>query len=399
MKKLKKVIGIGLGAICAVVPLAGNAYYCNSCLAEGEHVSKDIKTESDIVESMNIRAKSCVLMDKKSGKIILQKNAKQKLPMASMTKMMTMLLLLEEVEKGNINLNQTTIISEYSASQEGSECFLDANKPYVVSELLKSVAVASANDSSVAIAELVSGSEEIFVQKMNKRAKELGMANTVYKNSTGLDESGHFSTAEDMTKVIRELSKFDIIKSFSKVWMYDMEHSGGRVTNLTNTNRLIKTNPSVVLAKTGHTDNAGFCITAMAEKNGMELIACVMGEQTSEERFNSANKLLNFGFSNYESRTIVDKDQAVGKIKVRGGKEAEIIVYPAEDLAVLTIKGEEVNHNISLSLPSEVSAPLDDGEVVGNMEIKVNEQSYNLPIVTQNGVQEKTYFDIVKELL
>lgn len=396
MKQINKIILSAVGIMLVGVPMSGRAYYCNANTIE-PHKTKDIKVY-DQIEALGVQAKSCVLMDGSTGKVIIGKNEKMQLPMASMTKMMTMLLVMEEVEKGNISLNQKTIISEYSASQEGSECFLDEGKEYSVGELLKSVAVASANDSSVALAEVVSGSESAFVKKMNDRAKELKMKNTTYKNATGLDADGHVSTAEDMGRIIKELNKYDIIKKYASVWMYDMEHSGGRVTNLTNTNRLLKTNPDVVLAKTGHTDGAGYCITALGVRGNTSLIACVMGEENSKIRFEDANKLLNFGFSNYESKTIVDKDVSVGKIKVRGGNEASIEVYPEKDLAVLVIKGDKEMGEKNLNMIDEIIAPISPNKVVGEMLVLKDGEEYKVDIITKDGVEEKTFLDIVRDL-
>lgn len=394
--KLTKIIGTALGVSLAVVPLAGNAYYCNAH-AEEDHKTKDIQA-SDILKTLNIQAKSCVLMDKASGRVIVSRGEKDKLPMASMTKMMTVLLLMEEVEKGTIDLNQTTVISEHSASMEGSECFLDANKSYKVLDLLKSIVVASANDSTVAIAEMISGSEEMFVKRMNERAKALNMMNTNYVNSTGLDAEGHTSTAEDMAKLMRELSKYGLVRELSKTWMYDMEHSGGRVTSLTNTNRLVKTNPDCKLAKTGHTDGAGYCITVLGERGGMELIACVMGEADSKTRFDDATKLLNFGFSNFESRKMVDRDVTVGTVKVKGGKDAEIAIYPAEDVAVLTIKGEEPMGAVELDFEDTTTAPVEENEVMGKLTLEFNGETYTTDLVTRDSVEAKTFFDIFKSL-
>lgn len=402
-KSFVSSIALGLGVAC-LAPLAGNAYYCSVCPAcnEDKVQAKEQAFKIDNTETLSalgVSSKSCVLMDKRTGKIILAKNENDQLPMASMTKMMTMLLLMEEIEKGTIGLNQMVTISEYSASQEGSECFLDAGKQYSVKELLKSVVVASANDSSVAIAELVAGSEELFAKRMNERAKSLGMTNTHYVNATGLDAKGHVSTASDMCKVMKELSNFPLIRQMSKVWMYDMEHSGGRVTNLTNTNRLVKTNPDCALAKTGHTDGAGYCITALGERGGMELIACVMGEQTSKSRFDSVTKLLQFGFTNFETRTILDDEKMIGTVKVKGGRQAVIEVYPEKDIAVMIVKGEQIETEEKVKMLEEIKAPVAEGTTVGTIEITANGETFETNLITRELVDEKTFKDIFTDLI
>lgn len=404
MKKITNIIyGSVLAGVLFSAPLAGNAYFCSntkSLAVASEpvgHPTKEIR-ESDMISALQISAKSCLLMDN-SGKVILQKNCDQKLPMASMTKMMTLLIVMEEINRGAIDLNQSVIISEYAASQEGSECFLDAGKPYLIKDLIKSVVVASANDSTVALAEIVSGSEKAFVTKMNNRAAELGLSNTHFINSTGLDESGHYSTAQDLAKLITKLDEFDLLKEYSKVWMYDMEHAGGRVTNLTNTNRLIRTNKDLVFAKTGHTDAAGYCITAMAERNGTTLIACVMGLEDSKARFLEAETLLNFGFSNYESVKIVDDDTAVGEIIVKHGKQKSVKVYPKEDVAVLRIKGEKSPADLKLEVPESVDAPVTESSSVGKLIVTIDGETYSTDVVAGADIEKKSFSDIARELM
>ena len=288
---MRKFLGIML-VVCflfAGAPLVGNAYYCNA---------NEIVNENSEIDLLELKAKSCVLMDKKSGRVLAGLNEDEKLPMASMTKMMVLSLVMDEIEAGKLDLDSKTIISNHAASMEGSECFLDEGQEYSIYELIKSVVVASANDSTVALSEAVSGSENLFVSKMNEKAKMLGMSNTNYVNSTGLDVDNHYSSAKDMAIIMREITKHPIVLELAKVWMYDMNHANDRITSLTNTNRLIKSNPDVLIGKTGHTDNAGYCITAYAKRDGKELIACVMGESNSGVRFLDFTKLLNYGFTN-----------------------------------------------------------------------------------------------------
>lgn len=404
-KELMKISVLVLATSFAIIPLQGNAYYCKKD-AMSSHAKADALNKSDnfvnseeVLKSLEIKAKSCVLMDKFTGEVILGKSENEAYPMASMTKMMTLLLVMEEVDAGRIDMNQKVRISEYSASQEGSECFLDANKEYLVKELIKSVVVASANDSTVALAELVSGSEVFFVKKMNERAKELGLKNTHFKNSTGLDADGHSASALDMCLLMRELSHHERLYEFSHVWMYDMKHDGGRVTNLTNTNRLIKTDSSVVLAKTGHTDGAGYCITALGTQGGKEFIACVMGESDSKERFNDASKLLNFGYANFDVAQIVKSTDEIGSIKIKGGKQKEVRAYPKEDISMLLHKDSGVDFKKLVNIPEQLPAPVHKGDKVGELMIKMGDKDLRCDIIAGDTVEEKSFFDIAKELM
>lgn len=373
-----------------MLPLAGNAYYCK---AENQsNVNQDL-------QNLEIKAKACVLMDKKSGRVLVSMNKDTKLPMASMTKMMVLDIVMDQIDTGRLGINHEIMVSDFAASMGGSQCFLDAGKNYSIYELIKSVVVASANDSTVALAEAVSGSEKVFVEKMNLRAKELGMNNTHFVNSTGLDEAGHVSTAHDMAIMMREVSKHELLSDLSKVWMYDMKHSGGRVTKLTNTNRLIKSNPDVVFAKTGHTDDAGFCITAYATRDGEELIACVMGESTSPLRFLDCTKLLSFGFTNFENRSVVDKNKVVGEASVSGANIKEVELYPTEDFYYLLKNGEDFSVASEIKMTRDVVAPIESQEIVGELVVTVNGENYSIPLEIREQIPEIKFSDIVKKLM
>lgn len=398
----KLVCGCMVGSMLLTIPLAGNAYFCKT--AQATSIQKTVNllqknTNEEIIKTLNVKANNLVLMDANSGTVLLSRNSDTPLPMASMTKMMTLLIVMEEAERGVIDINKNTRISEYSASQEGSECFLDANKEYNITELIKSVAVASANDSAVALAELVSGSEEVFARKMNERAKELGLKNTHFVNATGLDVDGHYSTCEDLAILIKELNKYDLVKRLSKTWMYDMVHSDNRVTNLTNTNRLVRTNPEIVLAKTGHTDNAGFCISALGEKNGLSLVAVVMGEKTSADRFGDVVKLLNYGFANYTSVKVIDKNTQIKEIDVVGGKQNKVLVYPETDLYYLAKKDEVIIKDISEIIEPKINAPITKDSALGELKVRINDSEFSVKLVSREDVEKKTYIDYVKELM
>ena len=359
------------------------------------------EVEANAKEELNLTAKSSILMEAKSGKVLAEDNATAKLAPASMTKVMTMLLVMEDLEKGKLSLDQKTIVSDYAASQEGSECFLDAGHSYTIEELIKSVAVASANDSCVALAEAVSGDEKVFVKEMNRRAKELGMDNTNFVNCTGLDVEGHYSSAYDLCLAIKALSKYSLIAELEKTWMYDMIHKNGRVTGLTNTNRLVRNNPDCFMAKTGHTDNAGYCIVVYGKRGESEMIACVMGVNDSKVRFEEVTRLLNYGFSNYESKVILSKDKPLGEIEVKGGKIKTLPYYAEEDLYGFSRKGEEITPEIKHVLDNDqLKAPIKGGEDIGKVEMYINGvKTAEANLETRDEVEKKAVIDLVKELI
>ncbi len=382
--------------------LKGTNFLQSSNLHAKENVLSKMQDEVDVKKTLNLSARASILMDSKTGNVLYSDNAELRLAPASMTKVMTMLLVMEEIDKGNLSLNQEVLVSEYAASQEGSECFLDANKKYTIYELLKSVAVASANDSCVALAECVSGDEKLFVNKMNNKAKELGMVDTQFVNCTGLDEEGHFSTAKDLCFAIKALSKYSLISELEKTWTYDMKHFGGRVTSLTNTNRLVRTNQDIVVAKTGHTDDAGFCIVTLAKRGDEELISCVMGLNSSSKRFEEITKLLNYGFSNYENKIILSSGDPVGEIKIKHGKQNMVAVFPKNDLSILQAKDDfskdyEIVYNY---YENEYFAPLTSGDVVGEVQVFKNGKLVaKEQLVITNNVDKKTLKGIIIKLM
>ena len=413
---MKKIVGYFLSFSALVAGMSVNAInddvmYCRAFEQDLANKPKTLeyieaseyKTNENlkIKETLNIKAKSSVLMDARSKAVLYEDNKDQMLAPASMTKIMSLLVCMEEVDKGNISLDDNVLISEHAASQEGSECFLDAGKEYNLKELIKSVCVASANDSVVAIAEHCYGDEKVFAEKMNEKAKSLGMNNTHFKNASGLDEEGHYTTAYDMCLAISALKKYDLISELSKTWLYDMQHSGGRVTSLTNTNKLIRKNKNIHLAKTGHTDNAGYCLTAYGVEGDEELIVCVMGESDSNERFDDVSKLLAFGFSNYDSQKVVDKNNFVRKVGVKNSKVKDVLVYPKEDIYILKPKDEGGNVETKVKMYKNVIvAPHSKGDSVGKVEAFYNGQSVGTAEVeTRVDIKEITYLEVVEELI
>ena len=315
--------------------------------------------------SVDITSKSACLVDFDSGDVLYEKDATTHLPVASMVKMMTILLTLEEYEKGNLSDETMISTTENASSMGGSQVFIDPYVEYTAKDMLKSVIMASANDASVALAEHISGSEENFVVKMNERAKELGMNDTNYVNCTGLPAPEQYSCAKDSACVLKEVAKFDKYHEFSTIWMDELVHPSGRKTELVNTNRLVRYYEGCDGGKTGSTNEAGCCLTATAKRNNMRLISVVIGAKNSQTRFNECSKLFNYGFANFESRKILDCQKAIEILPVGKGKINEVEIFSAEDFAVTTRKGQESDIEVTYSLPEKVSAPIKSGQVIG----------------------------------
>ena len=325
--------------------------------------SMQIVTYAD--SSVDITSKSACLVDFDSGDVLYEKDATTHLPVASMVKMMTILLTLEEYEKGNLSDETMISTTENASSMGGSQVFIDPYVEYSAKDMLKSVIVSSANDASVALAEHISGSEENFVAKMNERAKELGMNDTNYVNCTGLPAPEQYSCAKDSACILKEVAKYDKYHQFSTIWMDELVHPSGRKTELVNTNRLVRYYEGCDGGKTGSTNEAGCCLTATAKRNNMRLISVVIGAKNSQTRFNECSKLFNYGFANFESRKILDCQKAIEVLPVNKGKINQIEIFSAEDFAVTTRKGQEGDIEVTYSLPEKVSAPTKNGQVIG----------------------------------
>lgn len=314
-------------------------------------------------------AKSAILVDAATGKVLFQKNENEKLAPASMTKLGSMLLIMEAIDNGNLKLDDEVTISEEAADMGGSQVFLEAGEVYKVHDLLKGVAIASGNDAVVALAEKVAGSQEEFVKMLNKRAKEIGAKNTNFVNVHGLDAEGHYSTANDMAIIARELLKHEKILEYTSIYEEYLEKNDGTKTWLVNTNKLVRFYDGVDGLKTGYTTTAGYCLTATAKKDNFRLISVVMGEETSENRSSDTVKMLNYGFNTYKINTIKTTNEVLGKIRVEKGKEASaeiVLVENATELLKNTEKVEDYKFNLEVS---NIVAPVKAGDVVGKAEI------------------------------
>ncbi len=323
---------------------------------------------------LNIEAKSAILVDSQSDTVMFEKDADQKMPIASITKVMTLNLVFEAVENGALSLEEKITVSESAAGMGGSQAFIDAGFAYSAEDLIKGVIVASANDCAVALAERLAGSEEAFVAKMNKKAQELGMTNTSFKNCTGLPAKEQYSTSRDVTKMSIELLKHQDYFKWSNIWMDELKHEkDGRVTQLVNTNKLIRSLNGCDGLKTGSTDEAGFCITTTAKRDEMRLIAVVLGGSTSKTRFNDASKLINYGFANYEYKLVVSPMEKMDfEIPVKSGVVKGIIPNAKTGFYACTkISGEDVIET-RYEVPEFVEAPIEIGQTVGRIIVLKN---------------------------
>ncbi|MBQ0017309.1 MAG: D-alanyl-D-alanine carboxypeptidase [Clostridiales bacterium] len=350
---------------------------------------------------LNLSVKSYYLMDYNTGTTLVGFNETERLEVASMVKLMTTLLTMEKIEKGEWTLEDKLCVSEYAASMEGSQAFLDAGHEYKIDDLLKSVIVASANDSCVVLAENMSGSEQNFVNIMNEKAKELGMTNTLYANSTGLPATTQYSCAKDIAKILSEVFKHDIYHKYATIWMDKLVHDSGRETELVNTNRLIRYFPGCDSGKTGFTDEAGYCLSASAIKNGMRLVSVVMGAKTSADRFENSAKLLNYGFNNFENKKMVDSNTNFTEtVKVKSVKNP--VVYKSErDLFVLSKRGDNSkNIEVKVVIDQKIKGPIKKDQKLGTVYLIVDGVVVDeCNAVSSEDYKKTSYFDCFKQAL
>ena len=315
---------------------------------------------------LGLNAKSAILMEESTGNILYESNPDERLPIASVTKVMTMLLIMEAVDSGKISLDDMVTVSGNAMSYGGSTMFLETGEQLTVNDMLKGIAVASANDGCVAMAEHLAGSESAFVDMMNEKAKELGMENTHFMNTNGLDEDDHYSSARDVAIMSRELMKHETIFNYTSIWMDTLR--GGKF-QLANTNKLIRFYDGANGLKTGSTSKALCCLSAAAKRNDMQLIAVVLGAPTSAERFASAKSLLDYGFANYAVNTQITAGDEVQKIAVEKGVDKEVGVVAGDSCSTLVKKGQEDNITKEIKIDETITAPIEAGQKIGTMTI------------------------------
>lgn len=344
---------------------------------------------------LGLNAKSAILMEESTGNILYESNPDERLPIASVTKVMTMLLIMEAVDSGKISLDDMVTVSENAMSYGGSTMFLETGEQLTVNDMLKGIAVASANDGCVAMAEHLAGSESAFVDMMNEKAKELGMENTHFMNTNGLDEDDHYSSARDVAIMSRELMKHETIFNYTSIWMDTLR--GGKF-QLANTNKLIRFYDGANGLKTGSTSKALCCLSAAAKRNDMQLIAVVLGAPTSAERFASAKSLLDYGFANYAVNTQITAGDEVQKIAVEKGVDKEVDVVAGDSCSTLVKKGQEDNITKEIKIDETITAPIEAGQKIGTMTIsRDGEVIADIDLNASSAVEKKGIGLIIKD--
>ena len=329
-------------------------------------------------EELNLasNAKSAILLEASTGEVIFEKNSHEKLHPASMTKMMSMLLILENIEKGVINWDDIVTVSSNASSMGGSQILLETNEQMSVSDLFKGIAVASGNDAVVAMAEKIAGTEEEFVNMMNKRANELGLTDTNFKNCHGLDDANHYSSASDMAKIAMELVKHEKLFEYTSIYEDYLREGTDRKFWLVNTNKLVRFYSGADGLKTGYTGEAGFCLTATAKRNGMRIIAVVMGEPDSKTRTSDVSSMLDYAFAQYETETFLSTESILDTININKGKKEFVNIVPKENGTILNKKTDN-KKNATYNLEMyDMKLPLKKGDTVGKLSVYVDDNLY-----------------------
>ncbi len=399
---MKKVVGFMLSAalICgfggganALVNARGEEYVQSTQSFENKG---SIASKSSGLE---LHAKSSYLMDYGTKTVIHAQNELVHLPIASMCKIMTLLLSFEAIDDGALTMEEEICVSERAASMGGSQVFLEANAKYPVKELIKSIVVCSANDSCLAMAERIAGSEALFVEKMNQKAKSLGANDTLFSNCTGLPKDPQYSCAKDVATMLRELLSHEEYYAFGKVWMDKFAHPQGRYTEISNTNKLVRFYDGCDGGKTGFTNEAGFCLAATAKRENMRVISVVIGEENSKTRFNDVRTMFDYAFANYTQSSIVKANEALTQfIAVQGGKAESVAVYPERNAYLFTKRGEKANVTMEMRAEKLV-APIEKDERAGELLVfKDGVEIDRIPLRTVEGVTKASVFDKWKDI-
>ena len=380
MKFWKRALCLGLGALLAASALP---------------VTAGALSEEDLT------APSAVLMEASTGKVLFEKNSHEVRACASITKVMTLLLVMEAIDQGRMSLTDTITASEHASSMGGSDIWLEPGETMSADDMVKATVVASANDAAVALAEHLEGTEEAFVQKMNQRAAELGMKDTVFKNCNGLDEEGHVTSAYDVALMSRELIKHEKIFDYTTIWMDTLREGK---TQIVNTNKLLKSYNGITGLKTGTPGGAGSCITATAQRDGLSLIGVVLGSATGKERFTDAAALLDYGFSNYMISPPGLPEEALQPVPVANGMQSQVAVESAASGSVLLTKGREKDLKTEVKLSESVEAPVAKGQQLGKIVYTLDgEVLTEYPITAAGDVEQISFFSalgiLARELL
>lgn len=348
-------------------------------------------------EELNLaeNAKSAILIEASTGEILYQKNANERLAPASMTKIMSLILIMENIENGNLKWNDIVVVSKNASSMGGSQIFLETNEMMTVEDLVKGICIASGNDATVALAEKIAGTEKSFVKLMNDKAKSLGLRNTNFMNSTGLDTEGHYSSAHDMSVMARELVRHEKILEFSSIYEDYLRKNTAKKFWLVNTNRLVKFYSYIDGLKTGYTGNAGYCLTATGMKNDMRLISVVMGEENTDNRTTDTLAMLDYGFNMYSINKVVNKDKSLGNVRVNLGDIENVDIMLEEDITILN-NNQKGKKNITYEInTNNINAPVKKGDVVGKIDVyEEGRYLYSRDITVMNDIEKANIFKV-----
>lgn len=364
-------------------------------------VAAEEKSSDNSKANLAKGADSAILLERDTGKLLFDKNAHEKLPPASMTKIMTLLLIMEQLEKGSLKLDETVRVSERAASMGGSQIFLEAGEEMTVNDLLKGIAIASGNDASVAMAERVAGSEEEFVSLMNKKVKELKLKDTKFQNTTGLPADDHYSTAYDMAIIAKELLKYESITNYTSVYEDYLRKGQENEFWLVNTNKLVRFYPGVDGLKTGFTNEAKYCLTATAEKDGMRVIAVVMGAKTTKERNASVSEMLDYAFNKFQTNKLFEKGDVITTLQLTKAEKKQNDVVASESISTLHAKGDSVdNITTEVKMKQDLVLPIKKGDHVGTLIVKDGDKVLSESQLTvKDTIEKASYYTLMKRSL
>ncbi|KRQ86808.1 D-alanyl-D-alanine carboxypeptidase DacF precursor [Caloramator mitchellensis] len=349
---------------------------------------------------LKLDCKSAILIENSTGKVLYELNSHEKVYPASVTKIMVMLLTMEAIDRGEIKLTDKVVVSPRAKSMGGSTMFLEQGEIRTVEELLKGVSIESANDASVALAEYLAGTEESFVEKMNNRAKELGMKNTHFVNCTGFYDTNHYTSAYDVAIMSRELLKHSKILDYTKIWMETISEGRKEPFTLVNRNKMIRRYLGCDGIKTGYVKESMYCISATAQRNGIRFISVIMGAPSANERNEMAGRLLDIGFAKYETITAVKKGDVVGEIKLPMSKPEKVNLIANEDLKIIVEKGTKLKYQNKVELFRDLKLPIKKGDVVGILKAVDGEIVYGqAPVVVDEDINKVNYIDVLAKMI
>ena len=379
---MKKIASFLMAIILTIIPI-------NIAFANDENTA------------LNLASKSAVLMDVSTGQVLYEKNSHEKLPPASVTKVMTMLLIVEALDSGKIKLDDQVQVSETASSMGGSQIFLEPGEIQKVDTLLKGIAVASANDACVAMAEHLEGSVEEFVVQMNAKAKQLGMKDTNFVNTNGLPVDNHYTTAYDIALMSRELLKHETISKYLTTWMDSVVVGKKQATiGIANTNKMVKHYQGTTGVKTGFTQQAKYCLSASAKRGDTHLVAVTLGAETSPERFKDSSALLNFGFANYESVKLCSKNDNISALTLDKAEDNKINLVAKDDLSVLIKKGGAKDFNRKVKLKQDITLPIKKGTTLGVVEIYSGDKLIGkVDLVNTKDVNKASYLQMLQRVI